>query len=77
MFTLLFIVFLALTSLVFLVGAAFFQSFHLLFGGLVMALASAIFYAVTKGVQKKKDTGAKPPNNSLQRTASPPAELER
>ncbi len=29
------------------------QSIHLFFGGLAMALVTAIFYVVTKGAQKK------------------------
>lgn len=40
--------------MLFLVGAVFLQSAHLLFGGLAMTLVSAIFYAVAKGIKNKK-----------------------
>ncbi len=40
-------------TLLILGAAAMTQSIHLFFGGLVMALMTAIFYVVTKGAQKK------------------------
>lgn len=54
MFMVLFTVFFVLPSALFLVGAVVLQSFHLLFGGLVMAAASAMFFIVSKRVERKK-----------------------
>jgi len=54
MFMVLFIAFFVLPSVFFLVGAVVLQSFHLLFGGLVMAAASAVFFVASKGVERKK-----------------------
>lgn len=54
MFMILFTVFFVLPSILFLVGALVFQSFHLLIGGLVMATVSAVFFVVSKGVERKK-----------------------
>jgi hypothetical protein len=54
MFMVLFIAFFVLPSALFLVGAAVLQSFHLLFGGLVMAAASIVFFVVSRGVEKQK-----------------------
>lgn len=54
MFTFLFIVFFVIPPVLFLVGAVFLQSAHLLFGGLAMTLVSVIFYAVAKDIRNKK-----------------------
>ena len=54
MFTFIFIVLFVIPPVLFLVGAVFLQSAHLLFGGLAMTLVSAIYYAVAKGIKNKK-----------------------
>lgn len=70
MFMILFIAFFVAPFAIFLIGAIVFQSLHLLFGGLIMALASTIFFVVVKGVEKKRDKEKSQSNNSLQRTTS-------
>jgi uncharacterized membrane protein YoaK (UPF0700 family) len=54
MFITLFIVFFAIPSALFLIGAIISQSLHLFFGGLTMALVSTIFFVVAKAVEKNK-----------------------
>ncbi len=50
-----FVVFLVTPSALFLIGAAVFQSVHLLISGLVMALVSGIFYPTVKGARSRAD----------------------
>lgn len=63
MFMVLFIVFFAIPSALFLIGAIALQSLHLLFGGLIMALASTIFFVVAKSGGKKRAKENIPTNN--------------
>ena len=55
MFMILFILFFAIPTALFFVGAVVLQSFHLFFGGLIMSLAAAIFFVVTKVGAKKRN----------------------
>lgn len=55
MFMILFILFFSIPTALFFVGAVVLQSFHLFFGGLIMALAAAIFFVVTKVGAKKRN----------------------
>lgn len=55
MFMILFILFFAIPTALFFVGAVVLQSLHLFFGGLIMALAATIFFVVAKVGAKKRD----------------------
>ncbi|MCO5120464.1 MAG: hypothetical protein M9951_12625 [Burkholderiaceae bacterium] len=54
MFTILFIVFFAIPAALFLIGGILLPSAHLFFGGLVIAIVSAVFFVIMKGVEKQK-----------------------
>ncbi|MEG1766886.1 MAG: hypothetical protein RR311_00335 [Comamonas sp.] len=65
MFMVLFIVFFAVPPALFLVGAVVFQSLHLFFGGLVMALASTVLFFVAKLGRKNRSKEKSQPGHSL------------
>lgn len=54
MFNIAFIVFFAVPVVIFLIGAVVLHSLHLLLGAFILAVVSAVFYAVGKNAQKNR-----------------------